>query len=51
VETTLNMRRTAVKVIDTIVKRGARLAGPGIVGILNKMEQDTEGLIYGKRSV
>ncbi|MCL7038322.1 hypothetical protein MKW94_006488 [Papaver nudicaule] len=51
VETTLNMRKTAVKVIDTIVRRGARLAGAGIVGILEKMEQDSEGLIYGKRSV
>ncbi|MCL7036034.1 hypothetical protein MKW94_010918 [Papaver nudicaule] len=51
VETTLNMRKTVVKVIDTIVRRGARLAGAGIVGILEKMEQDSEGLIYGKRSV
>ncbi|KAI3894534.1 hypothetical protein MKX03_027564 [Papaver bracteatum] len=51
VETTLNMRKTAVEVIDAIVKRGARLAGAGIVGILKKMEQDTEGFIYGKRSV
>ncbi|KAI3843719.1 hypothetical protein MKW98_013655 [Papaver atlanticum] len=50
-ETTLNMRKTAVEVIDAIVKRGARLAGAGIVGILKKMEQDTEGFIYGKRSV
>ncbi|MCL7044198.1 hypothetical protein MKW94_005623 [Papaver nudicaule] len=51
VETNLNMRKTVVKVIDTIAKRGARLAGAGIVGILKKMEQDSEGLIYGKRSV
>ncbi|KAI3986232.1 hypothetical protein MKX01_031468 [Papaver californicum] len=51
VETTLTMRKTAVKGIDTIVKRGARLGGAGIVGILKKMEQDTQGLIYGKRSV
>ncbi|RZC87098.1 hypothetical protein C5167_042028 [Papaver somniferum] len=51
VETTLSTRKTAVEVIDAIVKRGARLAGAGIVGILKKMEQDTEGFIYGKRSV
>lgn len=40
-----------VEVCDTIVKRGGRLAGAGIVGILQKMEQDSEGLIFGKRTV
>ncbi|KAI3844849.1 hypothetical protein MKW92_048529 [Papaver armeniacum] len=51
VQTSLSTRRTVVEVIDTIVKRGGRLAGAGIVGILQKMEQDSKGLIYGKRTV
>ncbi|RZC76246.1 hypothetical protein C5167_000352 [Papaver somniferum] len=51
VETSLDVRRTVVNVIDTIVKRAARLAGAGIVAILKKMEQDTPGLIYEKRTV
>ncbi|KAI3882873.1 hypothetical protein MKX03_010821 [Papaver bracteatum] len=51
VETSLDIRRTVVNVIDTIVKRAARLAGAGIVAILKKMEQDTPGLIYEKRTV
>ncbi|XP_026424134.1 hexokinase-2, chloroplastic-like [Papaver somniferum] len=51
VETSLDVRRTVVNVIDTIVKRAARLAGAGIVAILQKMEQDTPGLIHGKRTV
>jgi hexokinase len=33
------------------VKRGGRLAGAGIVGILQKMEEDSKGLIFGKRTV
>lgn len=40
-----------VDVCDTIVKRGGRLAGAGIVGILQKMEEDSKGLIFGKRTV
>lgn len=40
-----------VEVCDTIVKRGGRLAGAGIVGILQKMEEDSKGLIFGKRTV
>ncbi|XP_028550314.1 hexokinase-2, chloroplastic isoform X3 [Dendrobium catenatum] len=48
---TLKARRIVVDVCDTIVKRGGRLAGAGIVGILQKMEQDSKGLISGKRTV
>lgn len=40
-----------VEVCDTIVKRGGRLAGAGIVGILQKMEEDSKGLIFGKKTV
>lgn len=40
-----------MEVCDTIVKRGGRLAGAGIVGILQKMEEDSEGTIFGKRTV
>ncbi|KAI3986005.1 hypothetical protein MKX01_039087 [Papaver californicum] len=47
----LNTRKTVVEVIDTIVKRGGRLAGAGIVRILQKREQDSKGLIFGKRTV
>lgn len=39
------------EVCDTIAKRGGRLAGAGIVGILQKMEEDSKGVIYGKRTV
>lgn len=38
-------------VTDTIVKRGGRLAGAGIVGILQKLDQDSRGLVFGKRLV
>ncbi|KAI3894533.1 hypothetical protein MKX03_027563 [Papaver bracteatum] len=51
IRTNLSTRRTVVEVIDTIVKRGGRLAGAGIVGILQKMEQDSKGRIYGRRTV
>ncbi|XP_026456216.1 hexokinase-2, chloroplastic-like [Papaver somniferum] len=51
VQTNLCTRKTVVEVIDAIVKRGGRLAGAGIVGILQKMEEDYKGLIYGKRTV
>lgn len=40
-----------MEVCDTIAKRGGRLAGAGIVGILQKMEEDSKGLISGKRTV
>ncbi|KAI3882869.1 hypothetical protein MKX03_010817 [Papaver bracteatum] len=40
VQTTLAARKTVVNVIDTIVERAARLAGAGIVAILQKLEQD-----------
>ncbi|KAF6164803.1 hypothetical protein GIB67_015981 [Kingdonia uniflora] len=51
VKSSIRARKTVVEVCDTIVKRGGRLAGAGIVGILQKMEQDSEGLIFGKRTV
>ncbi|KAJ0087429.1 hypothetical protein Patl1_09551 [Pistacia atlantica] len=51
VESNLNARKIVVEVCDTIVKRGGRLAGAGIVGILEKMEDDSKGLIFGKRTV
>lgn len=47
----LNARKIVVEVSDTIVKRGGRLAGAGIVGILQKMEEDSKGLVFGKRTV
>lgn len=47
----LSARKIVLEVCDTIVKRGGRLAGAGIVGILQKMEQDSKGLIFGKRTV
>ncbi|GFZ10372.1 hexokinase 3 [Actinidia rufa] len=47
----LNARKIVLEVCDTIVKRGGRLAGAGIVGILQKMEEESKGLIYGKRTV
>lgn len=40
-----------MEVCDTIVKRGGRLAGAGIVGILQKMEEDSKGQIFGRRTV
>ncbi|XP_044454467.1 hexokinase-4, chloroplastic [Triticum aestivum] len=44
-------RRVIVEVSDCIVKRGGRLAGAGIAGILQKMENDSKGLILGRRTV
>ncbi|XP_073020359.1 LOW QUALITY PROTEIN: hexokinase-2, chloroplastic-like [Primulina eburnea] len=44
-------RKIVMDVCDTIAKRGGRLAGAGIVGILQKMEGDTKGVIFGKRTV
>lgn len=51
VESNLCERKTVLEVCDTIVKRGGSLAGAGIVGILQKMEEDSKGLIFGKRTV
>lgn len=51
VKSDLSARKTVVDVCDTIAKRGGRLAGAGIVGILQKMEEDSKGLIFGKRTV
>ncbi|KAK2398286.1 hexokinase-1 [Trifolium repens] len=51
VESNLGERKTVLEVCETIVKRGGSLAGAGIVGILQKMEEDSKGLIFGKRSV
>lgn len=48
-ESDLNARKTVVDVCDTIVKRGGRLAGAGIVGILKKMEEDSKGVIFGRK--
>ncbi|CAO2833868.1 unnamed protein product [Amaranthus hypochondriacus] len=51
VETSTATREIVIEVCDTIAKRGGRLAGAGIVGILRKMEEDNKGLIFGKRTV
>nr|ARD05875.1 hexokinase-2 [Haloxylon ammodendron] len=51
VESKTGARQIVMEVCDTISKRGGRLAGAGIVGILQKMEEDTKGLIFGKRTV
>ncbi|KAJ4827399.1 Hexokinase isoenzyme 2 [Turnera subulata] len=51
VESSLSARKIVIEVCDAIVKRGGRLAGAGIVGILQKMEEDSKGLIFGKRTV
>lgn len=51
VKSTISERKIVVEVCDAIVKRGGRLAGAGIVGILQKMEEDSKGLIFGKRTV
>lgn len=51
VESNLSARKTVLEVCDTIVKRGGNLAGAGIVGILQKMEENSRGLIFGNRIV
>ncbi|KAL1193082.1 Hexokinase-like 1 protein [Cardamine amara subsp. amara] len=51
VETNLNARRRVVEVCDTVVKRGGRLAGAGIVAVLEKIEKDTKRMSSGKRTV
>ncbi|KAE8651344.1 hexokinase-2, chloroplastic [Cucumis sativus] len=50
VESDLSARKIVVEVCDTIAKRGGRLAGAGIVGILKKIE-DFEEVKAGKRRV
>ncbi|KAG8377915.1 hypothetical protein BUALT_Bualt08G0083200 [Buddleja alternifolia] len=47
----LSVRKIVIDVCDTIAKRGGRLAGAGIVGILQKMEEDSKGVVFGKRTV
>ncbi|CAK9178422.1 unnamed protein product [Ilex paraguariensis] len=49
VNSDLSARKIVIEVCDTIAKRGGRLAGAGIVGILQKM--DSESSIFGKRTV
>ncbi|XVE94571.1 hypothetical protein REPUB_Repub02eG0020200 [Reevesia pubescens] len=51
VESNLNLRKIVLEVCDTIVKRAGRLAGARIVGILQKIEEDSKGAIFGKRTV
>lgn len=50
-DSNLAARKMVVEVCDTIAKRGGRLAGAGIVGILQKMEEDSKGIVFGKRTV
>ncbi|KAL9308937.1 putative hexokinase [Arabidopsis thaliana] len=51
VEANLQERRRVVEVCDTVVKRGGRLAGAGIVAILEKIEEETKRMVSGKRTV
>ncbi|KAL3840224.1 hypothetical protein ACJIZ3_024815 [Penstemon smallii] len=51
VNSNLSTRKTIIDICDTIAKRGGRLAGAGIVGILQKMEEDSQGIVFGKRTV
>ncbi|EAZ03118.1 hypothetical protein OsI_25263 [Oryza sativa Indica Group] len=50
-QASLLARRVTVEVSDCIIRRGGRLAGAGIVGILEKMENDSRGHIFGRRTV
>lgn len=50
VESDLSARKMVVEVCDTLSKRGGRLAGAGIVGVLHKIE-DFEDVKFGKRRV
>ncbi|KAM3373517.1 hypothetical protein ACQJBY_020135 [Aegilops geniculata] len=50
-QSSVTARRAIVGVSDCVVKRGGRLAGAGIAGILQKMENDSKGLILGRRTV
>ncbi|PIM98716.1 Hexokinase [Handroanthus impetiginosus] len=51
IDSNLCTRKIVIDVCDTIAKRGGRLAGAGIVGILQKLENDSKGVIFGKRTV
>ncbi|CAN6927301.1 unnamed protein product [Brassica oleracea] len=51
VKADLKERRRVVEVCDTVVKRGGRLAGAGIVAILEKIERETKRLASGQRTV
>ncbi|XP_011045105.1 PREDICTED: hexokinase-2, chloroplastic [Populus euphratica] len=51
IESSLSARKIVLEVCDALVKRGGRLAGAGIVGILQKMEEDSRGTIFNKRTV
>ncbi|OMO75407.1 Hexokinase [Corchorus olitorius] len=51
IDSDLNSRKIVLEVCDTFVKRAGRLAGAGIVGILQKIEEDTKGTVFGKRTV
>lgn len=51
VESNLKARKVVIEVCDTIVKRGGRLAGAGIVSILQKLDEDSNGAMFGKRTV
>ncbi|XP_007017793.2 PREDICTED: hexokinase-2, chloroplastic isoform X2 [Theobroma cacao] len=51
VESNLNSRKIVIEVCDTIVKRAGRLAGAGIVGILQKLGKDSKSAVFGKRTV
>ncbi|XP_020517427.1 hexokinase-2, chloroplastic isoform X2 [Amborella trichopoda] len=50
-DSSLGIREMAIDICDAIVKRGGRLAGAGIVGILQKMDADSKGTIFRKRTV
>ncbi|CAH8367817.1 unnamed protein product [Eruca vesicaria subsp. sativa] len=47
----LKARRRVVDVCDTVVKRGGRLAGAGIVAILERIERETKRMASGQRTV
>ncbi|KFK39984.1 hypothetical protein AALP_AA3G314800 [Arabis alpina] len=51
VEANLEARRRVSEVCDAVVKRGGRLAGAGIVAIVEKIEKDTKRLSSGQRTV
>ncbi|VFQ81928.1 unnamed protein product [Cuscuta campestris] len=42
-------RKIVVGICDAIARRGGRLAGAGIVGILQKMEEDEKGSVFGRK--
>jgi hexokinase len=46
----LKVRKLVVKVCDVVIRRAARLAAAGIVGILKKIGRDGSGGITGGRS-